>query len=1231
MIKQDIPLYKLDLTGTSEFNHVKKQYGSRKDVAQSQIVIPPFGPFYQKSFKMTDVSGKPLVLGEDYEFYGIMNKLTAYTAKPVGLFVRILKDEITEWIWDYQVVGNFNKLTNEILNMLHSIYEDDRYVLWENIENKPLWFDPEIHLHDLTYEIFGFTDLARELTRVAHIQGTQKAASVLFLENFRDHIEFYCNSFRALLKGIIDNHANHKYDQHGVRKEHIGLGLVDNNFTATLEETLEGLRDDLFITPYNAALAVTAAAGRNDKLYPSGKLPLLRYGSDTFIPPTIAGSFEGLGGQSRNHCAVVESDGTLLILQHRNNGKYRGLYYVRCSNYRSQAAEYEFTAYQYTHPTATAQGANLDVVINGSNRYIMVVGDSVKNMWYWCETHNTLNPDRHILHRMTGEWVNEMASLPKSTWNSGWNKALVMADDTYRDYFMILQSYQIDDFVNNRRPAWGPFSKYQRGGINVNNAGYSINVIRNLSDALQRATVDFTHPVFGNSNDKFFTPWWPELEDNPVNGYNIKSLFARYNPPMREMWMFRTVHGMWRKNPGGADYGFRIQITGNESSGTFENPNITGMYPVWRGKMTFSVDGSGIKVKIEPGPSNATLFEVNPYDRTTAAWKEYVANCHDTGNIDGADSVGSADIGDGLLAYSDGYANGIFPSGYQIVQTEYGKGYDKILGIEPSKWYYKGILYFDEKNPLGLGASFIDQAWMTADTDNPNMSGLLSRQGNTKEVKWIYRRSGFANADWTHKAPTNVSSYNARAYRHYPHVSDVKEVDLGCNVIFNQTPPIPTGVNKISHYKRLFACSSESRLDGKLAQSVTDQTKANGDLKFVFETTVKVVDNVVKFTHERVVNIKRMLEVDLLAVFGPRGYTADDIKNTFVIATIFDNNDGLREMIMVQRHDGNKIYVAAQVGRVYPQGNTSTVNGGTHWDDARWEQISNVDDRLLDQNARNIPNVFRHINYNLPGAGKIATGMVASMPWKSRNDAGGITDNSTVTVMIRSDVSFLATYGDGRCNMVYEINTATNQIVNATSVDGGFWGSIIPTWIPIPFEGIVFSDFGIMDFEGSGLGGRPPRYDNVWQSITARIMRADRNQLGMTNIITPAYTVYFNAIKNVLLAGKMYDIDSTYIDILDQEPNPANKTFYVYVYYASGVAEYLISPTVRPESSTQSLIATVICGPTQIDRIIPYNRFSMNGVIISAKRQGSAILASSGTIDGVGDTSTILLDSDFIP
>lgn len=1236
MIKEDIPLYKLDLTGEDRFNKVNQEFMYRQDVKNNNIVIPNYAPFYQKSVRLYDKNRKPLVENEDYEFYGIMGKLTKFTGKPVGLFIRILKDEITEWYIDYQVVGNFNKITNEILNMLKSIHEDDRYVDYENIQNRPLWFIPEIHQHDLAYQIYGFTDLVRELNRIAELQATMVSAQDFMVQVLKDHLKVYVEGYKKVINDLVQSHINNKHDAHGTDKTKIGLGLVDNIPAANLQETLEGLRDDLTITPFNAKRAAMAASGTNERLYPAGALPILRYGSDTFIPPTISGSFEGLGGLNRQSGAIVETDGTLLMLQHRNNGKIRGLYFIRSINWRSQNPDYEFTSYQYVHPTATADGAQLDTIMNGSNRYIMVVGDSVKNIWYWCETKGTFNPNRHVLHRITGVWIDEDLADKRGGWiDHPTSKMCLLADSTYPNTWCIVQGYNLWQF-EERRQLEHPSNWYNVRGVNLGEAGFSFIVFHNLSSKGIRANVDFTHPVFGNKNDKYFTPWWPEFGKDGDQDYEILSHYARYDPPSKSIWGHRTIFSYWKKMNNEDVWNFKLQITSGE---TDKPGGWNGFHAQYRARLTFDFNGDNVTVHIKPSEGSDKLYTIDPYNRKPGVkeYDDYYKWVFTGSYPDGCDLVGHAMIADNFIVFADGAANGTFPSPYFMLQCDWLKTPENILMAGGQNRYYDGDGYrtFDELNPIGLSAGFVGNYYYPMDSDDPKSGCLMTKQLIVKDGKmvpqWIARKADIYNTDYSVRKPPEISVYGGQNVEHYPYLSEVHQTNLGQQVRFNNISK-PAGVNNPYNRPNIYAVSMLGASAGTYITGKGNGGRGfNGDGLLVWEMQTKLVNNVINFTPKVVFDLNTFVRNQLVQVFAPHGFNASQVTNSWTVGRFVDTRGYIREIFGVYKIEGSKCTAAFVIGMLGGYSTPTNKDGYQYYRDVIWNQASEVHTIVTDQLAAQGGDDYTFTWFNELGGSKIYQGACTSVPYKARNPGNGqVVDDSTYTINFRFDSKYNAQYGDGRVNVVLEVNAANHQIMNSMQMYGTYW-NIIGSLDHSPWYGMINTDKGLNLFETAGNAGTATNQNiPVYQAIASYDFSGPM-VVGATNIITPAYTVYFQKMTNILLAGKMYNIPAQYIDILDIDPDPANKTYYVYLYYSGGLAKYSVGLEVRPESASQSLIATIYCGPTQIDRIIPYNRFSLDGATFTTTRQGSSVLGSTGSVFEIGDTDAILLPGDFLP
>jgi len=1226
MIKQDVPLYKLDLTANSKFNLVLQEHKQRTQVENNQIFIPPKGPFYQKSFKMYDRTGKLLVENDDYEFYGIMSKLTQYTGKPVGLFVRILKDEILEWKMDYQVVGNFNVLTGQILNMLHAIYEDDRYVMWKNITDKPLWFIPKIHQHDLAYDIFGFTDLVKELNRLATYAASVKPVFEEMLTSFQDHLQTYIDGYKKVIKDLIDSHSANKSNAHGVDNKVIGLGNVDNIATATLDETLEGLRDDLRITVYNAAKVAEASSGRNDKLFPSGSLPLLRYGSDTFIPPTISGSFEGLGGTSRRSGAVVETDGTLLVMTHRNNGKYRGLYFIRCTNWQQTEPNYDFTSYMYQHPTATAAGATLDTIINGSNRYVMVVGDRVKNLWWWCETHGTFNPERHVLIPLSGEWVSQDMAAPSNVSDVYETSGLasIVADENYGDYWAIIQPYIVQEFVKrrpNQYPDYATLGAQVWGNGSIINAGCSFNIVAGKSGSIKRATVDYTHPIFGNFRDKYWAPWLPKVEK--INGqYVTTSAYAIYNPPIINVLNFRSIFAYWLNNGNFGEYSFRYEHIARAQS-SLGNIQHQG---VFRATLKIVRNGADFTVTVVPAPGNDRLYTIDINNPNTKEWTDYMKNVATNITLaEGMDLTGSAVLTGGYVQFAQGTQGVAFPPAYTVGKATFLNDYKTLLD-PPNNESNFNLLYnkktFTEKNPLGMTSQFAIQRLLSSDNDDYTKAGILVRQFEGPEATWFFRPVNYMNSNWDHVPPGNVTTFQGKSWRHYPFTPAGLKCTMGLQVYPGTQMPFP-GRNNAGNQKKFLGATCDTNIDGSTPTSYPNgQDRFFGDSVMPYEVAIKTANGVMSVTPSIAIDLKATLTNVIVPAFATAGFSDFQVRETWAVHMALSPSGEWHAVWIVWRLVNRDLTVGAVITSLSPAGTPTTVNGYSLYPTATCAVKSPVKTELRPDRGPN--SVYRHPNYRGNGA---SLPYFVGVPYKGM--VNGSPDTSGYVVIMSTSTRYDSYGGSLPPGYVLEIKADGSEITKLGERFIQDWGTD-NTVCTMPYYGPGYADVGTLTFEGAAIGA------NIWDNTgnlydnMAQSKYIGDPVIGMSNILTPQFTVYFQQAKNVLIAGKMYNIPATYIDIMALDPNPANKVFYVYLSYLNGQATYSISRNVLPESSSQAMIAKVVNGPTQIDRIEPYNRFTMDGAQISSVRKGSAILASSGSVFAPGVTAQILLDGDYI-
>lgn len=1241
MIKEDIQLYKTDFTGVDPFNKITREYASRDSTKGEMIAIPRHAPFYIKSVKLFTIAGEPLEVDKDYEFYGILGKLTAYTAMPVGLFIKIVNPELKEWYFEYQTVGNFNKITNEILNLLQSAYKDDRKVKWENITNRPTWFIPTLHQHDLTYDIYGFTDLATQLLRIAELRANADRPETVFLEALKGRIATYISGFREVIKGIVDSHDEGKVNDHGVWKDYIGLDKVDDFPVATVQEAIDGLSTELHLTPYVAAQAVAGAAGKNSKLFPAGSLPILRYGTDTFIPPTISGSYEGMGGYGQRSGAIVESDGTLLILNRRNNGKTAGLYFTRSFNYMNKNPDYEFTAYRYTHPTAEAAGVELTDIINGSNRHMMIVGNSKKNIWYWAATNGTFDPSRHVLNRITGDWVNFLGKYPEESFlDKPFADCTLLANEDFMTRAVILQAYNPDMMVEIR-PNWKT-GKNPRGTPRHYD-GFGFYQMVNGSSKFLASKVNFQHPKWGNANDFAFTPYIWETVDVPGWGFQgVKSYHAEFETPLDSIWTFRSLHASTGKiNTDITAFRMEFMILTISGEG-----NRKDWRQVYRASLVYGMQGSTPTVQVVPSQGSDVLYKVNANDLESTATPDganFNKFCRVTATPETQDLVGSADLGNGFGVFVGGSANWSYPNTFSISGQSYFKGANMINVPPPNgvgeEWrtyqYINKTMY--EQNPVGLGALFTSQVHLCMDTDDYTTGAIMARQVGPNGTEWIVRPSNFLGSNWIHSPASNNMTIAGKSVKHYPLTSKAYKTNIGPQMVICQ-PIIPSWAAGFANnrYKRLFGADAWSNITGKAIKNsdefgnVYNGGKANGDGLFIKENKIKLVNDVVTFTPVAVYNLKPAIATTVKNLLTPLGFSQEWIDATWTVGRLVNTSGKFYETFTVWQIINRRVKVAYFTCDITPKGNAVTKDGYQYWADCNINKVSDV--QVFDTASVTVMDTWQGPCY-ISGT-HTHTPIIISVPHNNLNvTVPNGEDKTAMNVFLKSMTRFIDV--ENRKCIAPLIKLGPEGLLLNTPLQSDVYSTENGPdtgWISTPLYGLGKGVLGVDMMEGAGIIANSfVRTGDVFANCSMQSYDPNEMIMGINNLLVSQYIVYFNKIDNVIMAGKSYSIESTFIDIKTVDPSPANKTYYVYVYYANARATYEITQTVHPESPVRSMIAIVKCGPTQIDTIEAFNRFSMDGAIVSARRQGGSILTASGSVFEIGDTSKILLDGDFIP
>lgn len=196
------------------------------------FIVPLFAPFFNYTGALvlvhTPPTGPNRTLVEGVDYYPSFNFIGASrgTAKPIYGGISFLNNQLTGIITiAYRTLGgSWCVNRSEINAILNDLVVNPRVTAWEEVVDRPVLFPPiehEWHLQDMV----GMSEVVESIESVA---------------------EAIANRPAPILNppGVDPTKAT------------VGLGNVDNYYTATDAEAIAGTADDLFVTPSGVKAAI---------------------------------------------------------------------------------------------------------------------------------------------------------------------------------------------------------------------------------------------------------------------------------------------------------------------------------------------------------------------------------------------------------------------------------------------------------------------------------------------------------------------------------------------------------------------------------------------------------------------------------------------------------------------------------------------------------------------------------------------------------------------------------------------------------------------------------------------------------------------------------------------------------------------------------------------------------------------------------------------------------------
>ncbi|MAP21625.1 MAG: hypothetical protein CL582_11875 [Alteromonadaceae bacterium] len=322
-MKEIVRKYRLDKTGESPVNRVVGEPHTLKP-GINRSVVTRHGAFFTDTLIVRDAdTGRELNIKSQYIPVLHYPEASKLADSEICCGVVITDPEIGDRvIVDYQVLGGvYCNIEPVIANLINNINLDEREVLWGDVFGRPSVFPPVQHLHDIG-DIYGWeyvvqvlndmTDLVLRKDVTSHIEieafiereyGSMDAYADSVLMRIREHkarrdnphnvtksqvglgnvanyaksttdeaYDEFNNNTRLTPSKVmdilnefilrdLDKHLNDRNNPHQVTKAQVGLGKVLNLLVATIEEAIEGTRDDRYVTPDLARRAIADQGG----------------------------------------------------------------------------------------------------------------------------------------------------------------------------------------------------------------------------------------------------------------------------------------------------------------------------------------------------------------------------------------------------------------------------------------------------------------------------------------------------------------------------------------------------------------------------------------------------------------------------------------------------------------------------------------------------------------------------------------------------------------------------------------------------------------------------------------------------------------------------------------------------------------------------------------------------------------------------------------------------------
>lgn len=452
-------IVEFDIHGVKPINKIDMEEISIEN--KCPWVIPNGSPFFgdypgADGLPLTvvyDESGAELTRDRDYFLEEEFIPLVAVTGRPIVCFVR-LSDEILasnkKIKISYRSVGAYFVPRNSLEEWIKKIQTGVVPIPWSKVFEVPPTLPSEWHSHSVKTEIGDWFELTWFFTYLERIISTKDPLVEVGVDQAIRAAFDMLYQTRDAQQLALNNHDRNYQKPHGTTKGDVLLGNHDNYGTGTIADHRIGQRSDLFATPQGIQTLIDDNVPDTSSFMRTGLMPLSRFGKLGYIPPTITGSFEGLGSKSECMGICLEEDGRCITIQNHYDGRTEGLYFSAVSDVRKPFTQnnpysFEFTAYKYEPPVLTNIGVTPNAIVMGSGNDVIMVGKAntvnaaTTDRWFIALTNNSFDPSghRYIETSMANVFAECGNPTSEGTWLGGFFYHARMSIDLLGDWVML--------------------------------------------------------------------------------------------------------------------------------------------------------------------------------------------------------------------------------------------------------------------------------------------------------------------------------------------------------------------------------------------------------------------------------------------------------------------------------------------------------------------------------------------------------------------------------------------------------------------------------------------------------------------------------------------------------------------------------------------------------------------------------------------------------------------------